>query len=145
MTAPISGTVLSKPPEVGEVVGPLSSASTGTSGGTAGLLELADLSRASLVVETDVPEGKLGRVKIGGPTGSCSTPTPESACAVASLEILPRVSRAKTTVPVRVEFVDDESLAGVLPDMAARIHFLSKPLSDAALREAPRSCCQRAR
>ena len=138
VTAPISGTVLSKPPEVGEVVGPLSSASTGTSGGAAGLLELADLSRASLVVETDVPEGKLGRVKIGGPTEIVLDAYPGKRLRGRTLEILPRVSRAKATVPVRVEFADDEALAGVLPDMAARIHFLSKPLSDAALREAPK-------
>src|SRR5262249_41534362 len=56
VVAPIDGTVLSKPPEVGEVVGPLTS-----------LLELADLSQQSLVVETDVPEGRLHRVRVGGP------------------------------------------------------------------------------
>lgn len=136
VTAPIAGTVLSKPPEVGEVVGPLSSATT--TGGTAGLLELADLSRASLVVETDVPEGRLSRVKIGGPAEIVLDAYPQRRLRGRTLSILPRVSRAKATVPVRVEFADDEAIAGVLPDMAARIHFLSKPLSDAALREAPK-------
>ena len=136
VTAPITGTVLSKPPEVGEVVGPLSSASAQS--GTTGLFELADLSRASLVVETDVPEGRLSRVKIGGPAEIVLDAYPQKRLRGRTLSILPRVSRAKATVPVRVEFTDEEALAGVLPDMAARIHFLSKPLSDAALREAPK-------
>lgn len=136
VTAPIAGTVLSKPPEVGEVVGPLSSAQA--TGNTAGLLELADLSRASLVVETDVPEARLAKVKIGGPAEIVLDAYPGKRLRGSTLEILPRVSRAKATVPVRVEFADEDALAGVLPDMAARIHFLSKPLSDAALRETPK-------
>ncbi len=134
--APISGTVLSKPPEVGEVVGPLSSATT--TGSSAGLLELADLSRASLVVETDVPEGRLARVKLGGPAEIVLDAYPQKRLRGRTLEVLPRVNRAKATVPVRVEFADEEALVGVLPEMAARIHFLSKPLSDAALRETPK-------
>lgn len=136
VSAPMDGTVLSKPPEVGEVVGPLSGAQT--SGVATGLLELADLSRSSLVVETDVPEGRLAKVRIGGPTEIVLDAYPSRRLRGKTLEILPRVSRAKATVPVRVEFADEEAIAGVLPDMAARIHFLSKPLSDAALREAPK-------
>ena len=136
VTAPISGTVLNKPPEVGEVVGPLSSPTN--TGGSVGLFELADLSRASLVVETDVPEGRLSRVKIGGPAEIVLDAYPQKRLRGRTLSILPRVNRAKATVPVRVEFADEDAIVGVLPDMAARIHFLSKPLSDAALREAPK-------
>ncbi len=134
--APIDGTVISKPPEIGEVVGPLSGSQT--TGVSSGLFELADLSRSSLVVETDVPEARLAKVKIGGPAEIVLDAYPGKRLRGTTLEILPRVSRAKATVPVRVEFADEAAIAGVLPDMAARIHFLSKPLSEAALRESPK-------
>ena len=54
IVAPIDGTVLTKPPEVGELIGP-----------QAPLVEIADF--RSLVVETDVPEARLNLVKVGAP------------------------------------------------------------------------------
>src|SRR5262249_61075600 len=54
ITAPIDGTAVSKPAEVGDVVNP------GTT-----LVELADF--GTLLVEVDVPEGRLGQAKKGGP------------------------------------------------------------------------------
>ena len=46
---------------------------------------------------------------------------------------MPRVSRAKATVEVKVKFVDPAE--GVLPDMAARVSFLAEPLDEAAMQE----------
>src|SRR5262249_13959223 len=54
ISAPIDGTILTRPVEPGTVVGPQNDA----------LLEIADFS--SLVVETDVPEARLGQVKPNG-------------------------------------------------------------------------------
>lgn len=125
VVAPIDGTVLSKPPELGEVVGPQTS-----------LLELADLSLESLVVEADVPEGRLHRIKLGGPAEIVLDAFPSRRLRGKTLEILPRVSRAKATVAVKVRFADE--VDGVLPDMAARISFLSKELDAASLRAAPK-------
>ncbi len=125
VVAPIDGTVLTKPPELGEVVGPQQS-----------LLELGDLSRESLVVETDVPEGRLGRVRIGGPCEIVLDAYPSQRRRGKTLEILPRVSRAKATVAVKVQFADE--VAGVLPDMAARVNFLSKELTRETLQQAPK-------
>jgi multidrug efflux pump subunit AcrA (membrane-fusion protein) len=51
-------------------------------------------------------------------------------------EINPRVNRAKATVTVKVRFVDDPE--GVLPDMAARVSFLSKELDAEAIKEKPK-------
>jgi multidrug efflux pump subunit AcrA (membrane-fusion protein) len=51
-------------------------------------------------------------------------------------EITPKVDRAKATVMVRVEFVDD--MAGVLPEMSARVSFLSAELDLDAVKEPPK-------
>lgn len=137
VVAPIDGTVLNKPPEIGEIVGPLGGPQIG--GSTAGsVFELADLSQASLVVETDVPEGRLSRVQVGGATEIVLDAYPGRRLRGKTLDILPRVSRAKATVAVRVGFEDAEGMVGVLPEMAARIQFLSKPLTQAALQEKPK-------
>ena len=47
-----------------------------------------------------------------------------------------RVNRAKATVVVKVKFVD--ALENVLPEMSARVSFLSKAITDDALKEAPK-------
>jgi RND family efflux transporter MFP subunit len=125
VVAPIDGTVLSKPPEVGEIVGPQQS-----------LLELGDLSQDSLVVETDVPEGRLHRVRVGGPCEIVLDAFPSRRQRGRTLEILPRVSRAKASVAVKVAFSD--GVDGVLPDMAARVNFLGRELSKEALAQPPK-------
>ncbi|MDB4935173.1 MAG: efflux transporter, family, subunit, partial [Labilithrix sp.] len=51
-------------------------------------------------------------------------------------ELGQRVNRAKATVVVKVKFADDPQ--GVLPEMSARVSFLSKAITDDALKEAPK-------
>jgi hypothetical protein len=51
-------------------------------------------------------------------------------------EITPQVNRSKATVIVRVGFVDEKE--GVLPDMAARVSFLSQALDAKAMKEPPK-------
>jgi hypothetical protein len=53
------------------------------------------------------------------------------------MEITPRVNRTKATVTVKVAFVDDRE--NVLPDMAARVSFLSSELDKAALKAPPKT------
>lgn len=125
IVAPIDGTVLTKPPELGEIVSPQSS-----------LLELADLSQTSLTVEVDVPEARLERVRTGGPCEIVLDAFPSRHLRGQTLEILPRVSRAKATIPIKVGFTD--SVERVLPDMAARVNFLRSALSTQALTQAPK-------
>ena len=128
--APLSGTVLSEPPEVGEIVGPQPAGVT-TDFGT---IEIADF--ATLAVETDVPEGRLGLVSPGGPCEIILDAFPGKRYRGKTLEIVPRVNRAKATVAVKVSFVDDAD--GVLPDMAARVSFLAEELDPEAVKEAPK-------
>lgn len=121
--APIDGTVLSKPPAVGEMTATLPF-----------LIELADFE--SLLVETDVAESRLNNVQIGAPCEIVLDAYPTRRLPGKASEIGKRVNRAKATIVVRVAFTGDTT--GVLPDMAARVSFLTKELSAEALKEPPK-------
>lgn len=121
--APIAGTVISKPPEVGEMTVTLPF-----------LFELADFE--SLQVETDVAESRLKNVQIGAPCEIVLDAYPDKRLRGKAIEIGKRVNRAKATVVVRVAFVDSKE--GVLPDMAARVSFLTKEMSAEAMKEPPK-------
>jgi HlyD family secretion protein len=116
--APIGGTVITKPLEVGETIEMLTP-----------IVELADLS--SLVVEIDVPETRLGLIKLGGPAEITLDAFPGQRLRGKVRELGKRVNRAKATVPVKVAFEDAES--GALPDMSARVSFLTEALDQKAL------------
>lgn len=129
--APISGTVVNKPPEIGEMVAPQPAGIAVDMGG----VEIADFS--TLQVETDVPEQRLSQVKLGGPCEIVLDAYPTKRFRGKAVEITPRVNRTKATVTVKVAFVDDRE--GVLPDMAARVSFLTNELDKAELKEAPKT------
>lgn len=129
--APIGGTIVNKPPEVGEVVGPQPAGIAADMGG----VEIADFS--SMMVETDVPEQRLSQVKIGGPCEIVLDAYAGKRFRGKAVEITPRVNRTKATVTVKVAFVDDRE--GVLPDMAARVSFLTNELDQAALKAPPKT------
>lgn len=121
--APISGTIVTKPPEVGEVVGP------------EGLfVEIADFD--SLVVECDVPETRLYMIEPGKPCEIVLDAYPSKRHRCVTHEIGKRVNRAKATVPVKVKFVDGSK--DVLPEMSARVSFLAQALSEEAMKEPPK-------
>jgi HlyD family secretion protein len=119
--APIDGTVLDKPLDVGETVEPAKP-----------LMEVADLS--ALVIEIDVPESRLSLVKVGGPTEIVLDAFGSKRFRGRVREIGRRVNRAKATVPVKVELTEDST--GVLPDMSARVSFLTQEVEQAQ-RDAP--------
>jgi RND family efflux transporter MFP subunit len=123
IVAPIAGTVLTKPPQTGELVGPETT-----------VVEIADFD--SIMVETDVPEARLYQVKPGTPCEIVLDAYPGKRYRGEAVEIGKRIDRAKATVMVRVKFVD--AMDGVLPEMSARTSFLSQALSEAAAREAPK-------
>ncbi|WP_437996829.1 efflux RND transporter periplasmic adaptor subunit [Sorangium sp. So ce185] len=124
IVAPISGTIMTKPPEVGEVVGlelPR-------------LVEIADFT--SLVVETDVPETRLYLIEPGKPCEVVLDAYPSKRHRCTTLEIGKRVNRAKATIPVKVKFVGEAKEA--LPEMSARVSFLAEALSEEAMKEPPK-------
>jgi HlyD family secretion protein len=125
ITAPIDGTVVTKPQEVGELVSPTA---------PNGVVELADFS--TLVVETDVPEGRISMIKPGSPAEISLDAFPGKRFRGQTVEIASKVDRSKATIGVKVKFVDGN--AGVLPDMAARVSFLQKQLDEGSLKEPPK-------
>jgi len=97
-------------------------------------IEIADFS--SLQVETDVPEGRLHMAKVGAPCEIALDAFPGKRFRGEAVEVSPRVDRAKATARVKVKFVD--AADGVLPDMSARVSFLSQPLDEVALGAKPK-------
>src|SRR5690606_29610538 len=97
----------------------------------ASIVEIADFS--SLVVETDVPEARLHLVEIGRPAEIVLDAFPGDRYRGRVREYSPRVDRAKATVTVKVEFVD--ATDRVLPDMSARVSFLTKELEADQMQE----------
>lgn len=130
VVAPISGTIVNKPPEVGEFVGPQPAGVAVDMGG----VEIADF--ASLMVETDVPEQRLGIIKMGGPCEIVLDAFPTRRFRGKAHSVSPKVDRAKATVTVKVAFADDTS--GVLPEMSARVSFLSSEVDAAAIKAPPK-------
>jgi RND family efflux transporter MFP subunit len=129
--APISGTVVNRPPELGEFVGPQPAGVAVDMGG----VEIADFS--TLMVETDVPEGRLGLVRVGGPAEIVLDAYPARRYRGKVHEITPKVDRAKATVLVKVAFVDEKT--GVIPDMSARVSFLTSELDAEAIKAKPKT------
>jgi RND family efflux transporter MFP subunit len=123
IVAPIDGTVISRPPEVGEVFD-----------AQALIVEIVDF--RSLVVETDVPEARLHLIHPGDPCEIVLDAYPDKRYRGKALSIGKRVNRAKATVPVKVEFTDAKE--NVLPEMAARVSFLAKEISAEAMKELPK-------
>jgi multidrug efflux pump subunit AcrA (membrane-fusion protein) len=95
---------------------------------------MADFS--SLVVETDVPEARLGQVRPNGPCEIILDAFPDKRYRGAVFEVTPRLNRAKATATVKVKFVDEAAL--VLPEMAARVSFLVQALDAAQMKEPPK-------
>lgn len=130
IVAPIDGTVMNKPPQLGEFIGPQPPGVSVDMGG----FELSDFS--TNMVEADVPEARLHLVKVGGPAEIVLDAYPDRRFRGKVQEITPKVDRAKATVMVRVSFVDE--MDGVLPEMSARVSFLSGELDAAAAKEPPK-------
>lgn len=131
VTAPISGTVVNKPPEVGEFVGPQPAGVAIDMGG----VQIADFT--TLMVESDVPESRLSQIKMGGPAEIVLDAFASKRFRGKAVEVTPKVNRTKATVTVKVAFVDENE--GVLPDMAARVSFLAGELDKEALKAPPKT------
>ncbi len=119
--APFTGIVLTKSANVGDIVTPFSSAA----GTTGAVVSMADMS--TLEVEADVSENAIARIRLDQPAEIQLDAFPDLRLAGSVSRIVPTVDRSKATLLVKVRF--DETDARVLPDMSARIAFLSRPLA----------------
>jgi len=116
--APFDGVILTKNANVGDIITPFSSAA-GTQGA---VVTMADLS--TLEVEVDVAEASIGRIAVGAPVEIALDALPEARLLGRVSRIVPVVDRSKATVLVKIGF--DERDPRILPDMSARVAFLSR-------------------
>ncbi len=128
--APFDGTVLTKNADVGEIVAPLGSA--GNSKGS--VVSMADMS--SLQVEADVSESNIERIFAGQPCEITLDAFPEKRYRGAVHMIVPTADRAKATVMTKVRFVDKDQR--VLPEMSAKVTFLSEEISESQIKAKPK-------
>jgi len=129
VVSPISGTVVDKLVKVGEGVSP--------GFGTPGVIEVIDMT--SLVVEVDVPETRLSQTAVDAPCEIVLDAYPAKRFRGSVKEIGRRVNRAKATVPVKVRFLDpSDAKQTILPEMAARVSFLSEKLDPKTLDVPPK-------
>lgn len=124
--APFDGVVLVKNANVGDLITPFSNAS-GTSGA---VVTLADM--ATLEVEADVAEASVVRVKPDQPVEITLDALPDRRLKGSVARIVPTVDRAKATVMIKLRF--EEQDPRILPEMSAKVSFLSQALSEAERR-----------
>jgi RND family efflux transporter MFP subunit len=121
--APFDGVVLVKNANVGDIITPFSNAA----GSQGAVLTMADM--GTLEVEADVSESSLAKVRIGQPVEIVLDALPDVRFRGSVGGIVPTVDRAKATVMTKIRF--DKLDARVLPEMSAKVSFLSKPVTDA--------------
>lgn len=117
--APFDGVVLTKNADVGDIVTPIGAAANAKSA----VITIADMN--SLQVEADVSESNLNKIKVDQPCEIQLDALPGDRFRGAIHTIVPTADRTKATVMVKVRFVDKDSR--VLPEMSAKVAFLSRP------------------
>jgi RND family efflux transporter MFP subunit len=121
--APFDGVILSKSANVGDMVTPFSSA-TDSKGA---VVAMADMD--TLEVEADVSESSLSKVKVGQPAEIVLDALPDARFLGHISRMVPTVDRAKATVMTKVKF--DRIDPRVLPEMSAKVSFLSRDVAPA--------------
>lgn len=119
--APFDAVVLTKNADVGDIITPLGAAANAK----AAVVTIADLS--SLQVEADVSEANLSMVHVGQPCDVSLDALPGVRFQGVVDTIVPTVDRSKATVMVKVRFLIRDPR--ILPEMSAKVGFLTQPLS----------------
>jgi HlyD family secretion protein len=127
--APFDAVVLTKNADVGDIVTPLGAAADAK----AAVVTIADM--GSLQVEVDVSESNLEKVRVGQPCEIQLDAFPDLRFRGVVHMVVPTADRSKATVLVKVKFVDFDKR--ILPEMSAKVAFLSRPVAKAE--ERPRT------
>lgn len=116
--APFDGVILTKSANVGDNITPFSSAADSKGA----VVTIADMD--TLEVEADVSESNLSKIRVDQPTEIQLDAFPELRLAGTVSRMVPTMDRSKATLLVKVRFVERDPR--VLPDMSAKVAFLSK-------------------
>jgi multidrug resistance efflux pump len=117
--APVTGTILTKKAELGNLVNPLAFGAT-----SGAVCEMADLS--DLEVELDITERDIAKVQKGMPCRLHAEAYPDRIYDGVVTRLMPIANRAKGSVPVRVKVKvpADEEGVYLKPEMGAVVAFL---------------------
>jgi RND family efflux transporter MFP subunit len=121
--APFDAIVLTKNADIGDIVTPIGAAANAKSA----VITIADMN--SLEVEADVSESNLGQIRVGQPCEIQLDALPQARFRGAVHMIVPTADRSKATVMVKIRFIDKN--ARILPEMSAKVAFLSRPVTTA--------------
>ncbi|MFA5182289.1 MAG: efflux RND transporter periplasmic adaptor subunit [Syntrophales bacterium] len=124
--APFNAVVLTKNADVGDIVTPMGSAANAK----AAVVTIADMQ--SLQVEADVSETSIASIRVGQPCDIQLDALPNMRFQGEVYTIVPTVDRSKATVLVKVRFLDKDPR--MLPDMSAKVSFLSRRLAPEELK-----------
>lgn len=120
--APFDGVILTKNADQGEVVAPFGASANAK----AAVVTMAD--PESLMVEVDVSESGLEKAHAGQTTEVRLDAFPKDRFPGKVHMIVPTADRSKATVLTKVKF--DKLDPRVLPEMSAKVAFLSRPLGE---------------
>jgi RND family efflux transporter MFP subunit len=118
--APFDGVVLTKNADIGDIVTPLGAAANAK----AAVVTMADMN--SLQVEVDVSESNISQVRVGQPCEIRLDAFPDLRFKGHVHMIVPTADRTKASVLVKVAF--KEMNPRILPEMSAKVAFLSKEI-----------------
>jgi RND family efflux transporter MFP subunit len=118
--APFDGVITVKAAQPGEIVSPFSAGGGFTRTGIGTIVDMN-----SLEVEVDVNENFINRVRDDQPATVRLNAYPDWSIPAHVIAIIPTADRSKATVKVRVGF--DTRDQRILPEMGARVAFLSEP------------------
>jgi RND family efflux transporter MFP subunit len=124
--SPLSGVIIEKPVEVGEMVAPGGFTSQQSTGA---IVRIADPD--SLEVEADINESYIARLKIGQPVAIKVDAVPDRSYQGKLRQIIPTADRQKAVVQVKVTI--DDADASLVPDMSSTVTFLEEGVDRAAL------------
>jgi len=127
--APFKGTVLTKDADIGEMVVPMAA----SAGSKSAVVTIADMS--SLQVEADVSESNIENVNNNQPCEITLDAYPGLRYEGFVAKIVPTADRSKATVMVKVAFRNYDSR--VLPEMGAKVLFLTKQAEKSEMQEKP--------
>jgi len=127
--APFDGTVLTKNAEIGEIVAPFGGSTTSKTA----VVTIADMN--SLLVEADVSESNIEKIKVDQDCEIILDAYPEQSYSAYVFKIVPTADRSKATVLVKVGFKNYDSR--VLPEMSAKVSFFTEPLDTAIVNQKP--------
>ncbi len=120
ITAPFDGVILTISANVGDNITPFSSAADSKGA----VVTIADMD--TLEVEADVSESRISQIKVNQPCEITLDAIPNKRFEGFVSRMVPTVDRSKATILVKVQFLEYDDR--VLPDMSAKVAFLTKKL-----------------